>query len=399
MHQSQRPHATDSTKTVLAMVVAMVFVLACLAKIVDSAPIRETLAFVGLVPGAGSPAALVAASTIAGLELFVAAMLLTTKTRRSGSIAAAALLLPFSVVLVILAVKPDSPSCGCMPTWIVDGAGTRQAVAGLVRNAGLLGVCFLLLMPNRPVRVRGAIPPVANSLSRPGFTIVELLVVIAILTVALAISLPALAAARERGREAVSLAMMQQTFISLSSYSNDNRGVAPFLATPEQPWVPIRVNGHTPKDAEYFAQRHYFVNLLYPDYAPDWRVFANDAHSLPPEFIFSRIWLAQGAFALPDYWVGEFPPDNLRLYRPTPLDRITYPSAKGLLLDTSAGRYAHTQRHAAPLHVMLVGLADGSSSARRFEPEMLTNTVSRPYGSAPWPILATVRGFEGRDFD
>lgn len=62
---------------------------------------------------------------------------------------------------------------------------------------------------------------------RMGFTLVELLVVIGIIAVLIAILLPALARAREQGKNAACMAQMRNLGQALLMYANDNKGRLP----------------------------------------------------------------------------------------------------------------------------------------------------------------------------
>ena len=62
---------------------------------------------------------------------------------------------------------------------------------------------------------------------RWGFTLVELLVVTAIICVLAALLLPALQAARERGRRAVCLSNQRQIYVAAVSFTSDHNGILP----------------------------------------------------------------------------------------------------------------------------------------------------------------------------
>ena len=66
-----------------------------------------------------------------------------------------------------------------------------------------------------------------NSLPYSAFTLIELLVVIAIIAILAAMLLPALSAARERGRAASCSNNLRQTFYALNFYADDHKGAFP----------------------------------------------------------------------------------------------------------------------------------------------------------------------------
>jgi prepilin-type N-terminal cleavage/methylation domain-containing protein len=63
---------------------------------------------------------------------------------------------------------------------------------------------------------------------RRAFTLIELMVVIAIVSILMALVLPALASAREKGKRAVCLSNLRQIGIAIHGYANDNEGSIPY---------------------------------------------------------------------------------------------------------------------------------------------------------------------------
>jgi prepilin-type N-terminal cleavage/methylation domain-containing protein len=64
--------------------------------------------------------------------------------------------------------------------------------------------------------------------SRRAFTLIELLVVIAILTILMALMLPALASAREKGLRTACLSNLRQMGIAIQAYASDSDGKIPY---------------------------------------------------------------------------------------------------------------------------------------------------------------------------
>src|ERR1035441_9382316 len=64
--------------------------------------------------------------------------------------------------------------------------------------------------------------------SRRAFTLIELLVVIAILAILMALLLPSLASAREKGYRTACLSNLRQMSIAIQAYASDNDGKIPY---------------------------------------------------------------------------------------------------------------------------------------------------------------------------
>jgi hypothetical protein len=108
---------------------ALVFVVAALAKLVDLAGFRQTLVDFGLHTAVGRWAA----PAIVATELIIAGLLVPTPTAIAGATAAVALLAVFSAAIGRVLRRGEAPDCGCM------GAARSKPVSRstLARNAAL----------------------------------------------------------------------------------------------------------------------------------------------------------------------------------------------------------------------------------------------------------------------
>lgn len=183
--------------------------------------------------------------------------------------------------------------------------------------------------------------------------------------------------------------------------AEDSAGRLPYLGTPREPWKPLVVNGITLPDSMYFQQSRYYVNLLYPDYYTDRKSLDRPIPyglPVPERVIVSRYDITNCAFAASKYWAKGDTPDDLSLYHGMRLADVAWPAQKGMLLDLATGVIAPSSPRPFPGRIT-VGLADGSAGQRTFDESSNERTVTRPYGSVPWPVMATLDGFQGRDFE
>lgn len=115
-----------------AMLLAGVFVVAAIAKLLDRAGTRETLAEFGVPARAAAPGAV----ALPLLELAIAVALVPSATAVWGAVAGLATLLVFTAAIAVTLARGKAPDCNCF------GGLTRTTVGRgtLVRNAVLAAV-------------------------------------------------------------------------------------------------------------------------------------------------------------------------------------------------------------------------------------------------------------------
>lgn len=144
---------------------------------------------------------------------------------------------------------------------------------------------------------------IRSSRSNCGFTLVELLVVIAILMLLMALLLPALEQARERGRRAACISNLRQWAISYTAYANDAKGEYPEPVQPSNwPWGgflygPGDQNPDVPRGPAILFARGY-MPLSNPDifYCPSSRFWSRDKHWKYPTW--------KGTFSAYAFWAN-----------------------------------------------------------------------------------------------
>ncbi|MCC6660617.1 MAG: prepilin-type N-terminal cleavage/methylation domain-containing protein [Phycisphaerales bacterium] len=395
------PRVRPSVEWALRAALAGVFLIAAVSKVLDSNAARAAVRYL-LPAGFGTPSITLAlVATLAAVKAAFACVLLALPRSRVALVLVSGTLVVFTGVLVRLAVDEHAPACGCLGVPRFLGSSSPEAWMGIVRNVGMFG-CTLVLLRGVPKARSAPVRAIAANLPRTtrAFTLIEVLVSIAVVAVLMGLILPALWSARYGGKVTAACATIRQLGAACVMYTNSNRDFLPYLGTPGEPDRPLAVRGYTLDPSLYFQQSRYYVNLLYPDYYADQeslrRPFASGV-PVPTKVLVSRYDLTNCAFAAPAYWVGEYPPPERTLFRGQRLVDAAHPTRKGLLLDLATGVIAPN----SPVHYpgpITVGLVDGSAGQRRYDETSNGRTVTRPYGSSPWPVMATKAGFEGWDF-
>ncbi|MCC6321536.1 MAG: prepilin-type N-terminal cleavage/methylation domain-containing protein [Phycisphaerales bacterium] len=251
-------------------------------------------------------------------------------------------------------------------------------------------------------RIGGAAP------GQGAFTLVELMVVIVVLAILIALVIPALGEARQKGKDSTSLSLQRQAFGALSMYATDNKSFHPYFQTPGEPNGPKILHGFDLPRQYFNAGRGFWATLVVPAYFepgdaidvdPRGRREWNAVHGYPVEVVSSRLALTDTAFAVPKYWQGDLEPTDASLFRGTTHSDIAFPSNKGLTVDLLIGALvpSNSDRRASTPSAS-VGKCDGSASFVAWPDTRSDLVVERSYGAIPLPVLSTRDGLRGRDF-
>lgn len=337
-------------------------------------------------------------ASIVAVEIAIGGALIAFRADpRLPGMSAIGVLILFSAVLAWMTTMDSPPSGGCMGAWeIVRGNAHMSAYAGLVRN---LGLCVLLAwIIGKPRILRTGNHGPTPTVSRAAFTLIETLVVIAVLAVVLAIALPALRGARNAGKDVDTLSQIRQSIAAIEMYTRSESDYLPYLGVPgdpergtlaEVPWE------HRPPT--YFrGQSLYWPTALLAQ-GLDLSALRKFSIEKRPrrDLVQSFLFLTHAAQARPEYWIGEEPPDDERLYAGVRIDEVVFPSSKGVLLDVDPVLPDHSD---VPLG-RIVGFFDGSASMKPLtNPDALVQGLDRPYAAIPWRVLTTERGARGIDY-
>ena len=238
-------------------------------------------------------------------------------------------------------------------------------------------------MPPPPPQPHRLLPRTA------GFSLVEILVVIAVVGTLLALLFPMLAAARQRGKETVTISQLAQAATAFVGYTTNWKDAFP------QP--------HSPSDPAYATQGRYFsLHATWP-VSLGAELFgsaqaADSAATLPLRGYWPVLYPC-AFIAVPDYWDPRTRAGESQLSS-TRMADVRSPSHKAMVATAAIGGPG-TQT--LPL---FIGFVDGSAARVRVsdvQAGVLSGDGNIPqafHGGSSWigsEVMHTLRGVAGRD--
>lgn len=398
---------------VVGLFVGGAFAIAAAGKVSEPVRFSKVIAWLLAQVGASSWSAGHVAAWVCAGEGALAALLILNPRSRLSIAGAVAALTALSGALVVMLVRPNPPACGCFSILHAARDSIGDARLGLVRNAVL--IAMLLASWNAAERRSGVVGVrrlgTASVRGAPGFTLLELLVVFSVLAVLSALTLPSLSRVRESARSASSTSMSRQLVAVLALYQSDYADTFPYFQTPGRPDRPAVLPTVTLRTSVgYFrAGCGYWPNLLRPAYLseatawslcidPDRTAASNVEDGYPQDTVRTRYNLSATVFARSSYWHTESEPESTSDMSATKGAMVSFPSAKGLVLDIVGGFLAPA-RLSRPngSEDSLVGFADGSAGVLDWHAPAGTGVVKRYYGAMAFPVISTRDGLSGRD--
>lgn len=338
---------------------------------------------------------------VAAIEVTLGLLLVLDRASRIWLRVSILVLACFSLVLLQLLLMPDPPSCGCLSAPGLRGNASEHWL-GLVRNAGLTWIAFLMLAPGpRTSRPRMT----ENRKAMAGFTLIETLVTISIIAILLGVLLPSLVKARNSAYQTRFELVQRQLAVALTAYTEDFNAAMPYFGTRGDPYGSVRI-GDTVFDEGpmYFkAPVAYWATALVPGYISERATIEHEAareHAASvgtPELVSAQSALTASAHAEPKFFTDEarqlpLDPGHFRAMRTF---EIVFPSSKGLLSAWGApgshGFPGVSEEEGFPFT-----FADGSTETFGFGEVVQWASVEIPwFGNIP--MHTTESGLAGRD--
>jgi len=370
---SRRVVAFTAGKALVGAVMAMMFV-AGVAKLLDLESFRRSLFTWDLLPDR-----LLNVSWI-GLPAAEAVLPVTWAfglRPRLMERAMLGLLASMLAVVTLHWMRGSTPTCHCLGVLARHLDFLSEARFMLAKAAGMFGLLFaghLLLFLQEVRGGRPTSPPRAMAMNRrPAFTLIELLVVIAIVSVLVGLVIVGLAGARKYGRQAKTLALLQQHGGVLSAYASDWQDYFPIYVDAANPPYAFDVMGETMETPIYFAAPNLWFWALRDRYYEGQPIeIFSDASDTGVVHQGGRGFFDMPCtlFAVPEFWAPETRLAGISQLRGVLHADVTFPSQKATLVSQfPIFRHASTQGDLLPDPLTLtvaipVLAADGHAGAR-----------------------------------
>lgn len=237
-----------------------------------------------------------------------------------------------------------------------------------------------------------SMPRMHSPASRTGFTLIEVLVSMGVIAVLMAISLPALLGARRQAERIELLANQRESLLLIFGYAHDHDDKFPSFGVERTNIAPLEWHGQVVAD-HWWNQIEYWGLFLQTRGYDGWVTAGPRAWPTVFDTITcagcgqgkSEHLLTAAAWADPRLFVPEGA-DDTQMHVVQSLDRVKYPSDKGLIVHL---------RSFAGNQPVAVAFADGHVAAV-LEASLLPGAeVDMAWGGMP--VVITLNGLRGRD--
>jgi prepilin-type N-terminal cleavage/methylation domain-containing protein len=353
--------------TVVALAIGILLLWAAISKLRDPTPIQSVLIYLAGSWRPDSATLDVLVGALVGVEATLGLLVLGAPRSRLVVGIFSTVLVAFTIVLVILAIDPRAPKCGCLGSSLA--ISNHETLFGVSRNMAMV---FGFAWASGRLRSRDPSTLVRErhqpSTTR-GFTLIESLAVIVIIGVLLSLVLPSLAKARADARNASNMMMMRQLTAGLIMYAQNFREYFPYAGVRGDYWAArtfrgVRLDG----GSDYFSdQAKFWPSVVVPEYAevPASKIELPGVRerlaeeSRPEWMILTRFYLTFTAFSSPESWTDDAPRSS-SVFRPVAWYEMLFPSRKGVLIDIGAGWWNPDDQNRSSV---LASFGDGSAKA------------------------------------
>jgi hypothetical protein len=224
-----------------------------------------------------------------------------------------------------------------------------------------------------------------------------MLITIAIAAILFAMLSPVLAGVRGRTMRSRATATLAENVRAFTVYTNDYKGVWPYLTEPRASWTILRGEGIEVPTRYFDVLTHWHIVLAEPYFGLKWSHarFGDTGRG----HIVTTAWYAPTFFAHPDYFRRESRVGPGQ-WTPTAVSDVQFPSSKGVFLNFDMW----VRSGSGPDRIAILAFADGSATIMDQEATIPGYPVAMPQfpqatdflDFAP-PGMMTVDGVRGRD--